>query len=408
MNDTPRSDRFTIGIFGITNAGKSSLINALTGQDLALTSPIAGTTTDPVKKSMELLPIGPVLLIDTAGLGDTGLLGGARMEKTYEEMRRCDLAVIVIPSNRIIEGDASDAIASEERELIARLKKSGIPSVIAANFCDDGLPDAEVREAYEGTGLPVCYVSAANGRGIEELKKTIADNAEYEGPDLGLIKGLVGPGETAVLVVPVDKAAPKGRLILPQQQTIRDLLDHRAMAVVAQPETLEAALANMKIPPKIVITDSQAFAEVAKKVPAEIPMTSFSILFARQKGDLRLLREGAAVIRRLKAGDKVLVLEGCTHHRQEDDIGTVKIPRMIRKIAGQDILFEWYRGNSLPENFGDYSLIIHCGACMLNRREMQYRIRTASGEGVPITNYGMVIAETLGILPRAMEPFEES
>lgn len=404
MNDTPRSDRFTIGIFGITNAGKSSLINALTGQNLALTSPVAGTTTDPVKKSMELLPIGPVLLIDTAGLGDTGELGGARMEKTYEEMRRCDLAVVVIPVDRV-DADGVFGILPEEKDLINRLVKTGIPAVIAANRCDGGLPGEKVQAVLKQTGLPVCFVSAASGQGIEKLKQMIADNAEYEGPDLGLIRGLVGPGETAVLVVPVDKAAPKGRLILPQQQTIRDLLDHRAVAVVAQPETLEAVLAGMKVPPKIVITDSQAFAEVSRKVPAEIPMTSFSILFARQKGDLGPLREGAAMIRKLKTGDRVLVLEGCTHHRQEDDIGTVKIPRMIRKASGQDVSFEWYRGNSLPENFADYSLIVHCGACMLNRREMQYRLRTAAGQGIPITNYGMVIAETLGILPRAMEPF---
>ena len=400
MNDTPRSDRFTIGIFGVTNAGKSSLINALTGQDLALTSPVAGTTTDPVKKSMELLPIGPVLLIDTAGLGDTGELGGARMEKTYEEMRRCDLAVIVIP--------VQTGIGNEERKLAERLKKAGIPAVAAVNFCDDGIPSENVRSSFAELGLPVTYVSAMTGRGIEELKKSITDNAKFDGPDLGLIKGLVGPGETAVLVIPIDKAAPKGRLILPQQQTIRDLLDHRAMAVIAQPETLETALDNMKTPPKVVITDSQVFAEVAAKVPAEIPMTSFSILFARQKGDLRTLREGAAVIRKLEAGDRVLILEGCTHHRQEDDIGTVKIPRLIRKAAGQDIQFEWYRGNSLPDNFEEYSLIVHCGACMLNRREMQYRLRMAAEQDVPITNYGMAIAEVLGILPRAMEPFEVS
>ncbi len=398
MNDTPRSDRFTIGIFGVTNAGKSSLINALTGQDLALTSPVAGTTTDPVKKSMELLPIGPVLLIDTAGLGDTGELGGARMEKTYEEMRRCDLAVIVIP--------VQTGIGNEERKLAERLKKAGIPAVAAVNFCDDGIPSENVRSSFAELGLPVTYVSAMTGRGIEELKKSITDNAKFDGPDLGLIKGLVGPGETAVLVIPIDKAAPKGRLILPQQQTIRDLLDHRAMAVIAQPETLETALDNMKTPPKVVITDSQVFAEVAAKVSAEIPMTSFSILFARQKGDLRTLREGAAVIRKLEAGDRVLILEGCTHHRQEDDIGTVKIPRLIRKAAGQDIQFEWYRGNSLPDNFEEYSLIVHCGACMLNRREMQYRLRMAAEQDVPITNYGMAIAEVLGILPRAMEPFE--
>ena len=398
MNDTPRSDRFTIGIFGVTNAGKSSLINALTGQQLALTSSIAGTTTDPVKKSMELLPIGPVLLVDTAGLGDTGELGNARMEKTYEEMRRCDLAIVTVPLQK--------GVGQEEKKLIERLVRASVPSVMAVNFCDAGMPDESVRAAFEQMNLPVCYVSAMNGTGIEELKKTIVENAVFDGPDLGLINGLVEPGETAVLVIPVDKAAPKGRLILPQQQTIRDLLDHRAMAYVAQPETLKAVLDTMKVPPKVVITDSQAFAEVAAIVPAEIPMTSFSILFARQKGNILTLRDGASKIRKLKSGDKVLILEGCTHHRQEDDIGTVKIPRLIRKAAGPDILFEWYRGNSLPENFKEYSLIVHCGACMLNRREMQYRLRMAAAGGVPITNYGMAIAEVLGILPRAMEPFE--
>ena len=323
----------------------------------------------------------------------------------YIAVDRADPPVPRIQVTGPVPGDDPQGIGAEERKLIERLKKAVIPSVVAVNFCDDGVPDERARELFAEAGLPVCYVSAKTGMGIEELKKTIADNAEYDGPDLGLIKGLVGPGETAVLVVPVDKAAPKGRLILPQQQTIRDLLDHKAMAVIAQPETLESVLENMKTPPKIVITDSQAFSEVAKRVPAEIPMTSFSILFARQKGDLRYLREGAAMIRKLKAGDKVLVLEGCTHHRQEDDIGTVKIPRLIRKAAGQDIQFEWYRGNSLPDHFDEYALIVHCGACMLNRREMQYRLRTAAEQDVPVTNYGMAIAEVLGILPRAMEPF---
>lgn len=413
MNSTPRSDRFTIGIFGVTNAGKSSLVNALTGQNLALTSPVAGTTTDPVKKSMELLPIGPILLIDTAGLGDSGELGIARMKKTYEEMRRSDLAVVVIPVGKVMNRINEAALESitensltEEIELINKLKKAGIPTVIAVNFCDNGLPDEPIQNVFRGLNLPICYVSAKNGMGIEELKKIIVDNAEFDGPDLGLIKDLISPRETAVLVIPIDKAAPKGRLILPQQQTIRDLLDHQNMAIVAQPETLLAVLDNMKTPPKLVITDSQAFDEVATLVPESIPMTSFSILYARQKGDIKAFKNGAEKIRKLKGEDKVLILEGCTHHRQEDDIGTVKIPHLIRKMAGSDVQFDWYRGNSLPDSFDEYSLIIHCGACMLNRREMQYRLRIAAEHDVPITNYGMVIAEALGILSRAIAPFE--
>lgn len=413
MNSTPRSDRFTIGIFGVTNAGKSSLVNALTGQNLALTSPVAGTTTDPVKKSMELLPIGPILLIDTAGLGDSGELGIARMKKTYEEMRRSDLAVVVIPVGKVMNRINEAALESitensltEEIELINKLKKAGIPTVIAVNFCDNGLPDEPIQNVFRGLNLPICYVSAKNGMGIEELKKIIVNNAEFDGPDLGLIKDLISPRETAVLVIPIDKAAPKGRLILPQQQTIRDLLDHQNMAIVAQPETLLAVLDNMKTPPKLVITDSQAFDEVATLVPESIPMTSFSILYARQKGDIKAFKNGAEKIRKLKGEDKVLILEGCTHHRQEDDIGTVKIPHLIRKMAGSDVQFDWYRGNSLPDSFDEYSLIIHCGACMLNRREMQYRLRIAAEHDVPITNYGMVIAEALGILSRAIAPFE--
>lgn len=398
MNATPRSSRFTIGLFGVRNAGKSSLINALTGQNLTITSPVAGTTTDPVSKSMELLPIGPVVFIDTAGLDDTGDLGSLRVEKTYETLRKCNLAVVV--------ADLGQGITDFEKNFINELKARKIPAVLTVNKCDSGRPPEEVRnKLIAEAGIPTAFASAATGFGIGDVKELIIKNASYEEAELSLIGDLVHPGETAVLVVPIDKAAPKGRLILPQQQTIRDLLENDASAIVTKPQELKLTLANLSQPPVIVITDSQAFLKVSADTPPEIPMTSFSILFARQKGNLTELVRGIRRIHDLKPGEKVLIMEGCTHHRQSDDIGTVKIPRWIRQMAGSEIEFEWCSGASIPKNLKEYAVIVHCGACMLNRREMQYRIETAGREGVAITNYGMVIAYVLGILPRALKPF---
>ena len=396
MNETPSGDRLVIGLFGPRNAGKSSIINALTSQELAVTSPVAGTTTDPVRKAMELLPIGPVVLIDTAGLGDQGELGELRVKKTLEELRRCDLAVVVTDI-----GDGPDA----ELEILEIMQKRGIPAVRALNFCDDGEPSETVRrEAEARSEIAPCYVSARTGYGIEELKQRIIEAAPKE-EERNLLAGLLLPGETVVFVVPIDKAAPKGRLILPQQQAIRAALDMGAVSCVCQPETLAEVLNNMRTPPALVVTDSQAFSRVSEIVPREIPLTSFSILFARKKGEFEALCEGAQAIGSLPRNGKVLILEGCTHHRQDDDIGTVKIPRLIRKARGQDVQFTWGHGRTMPEELGEYDLIIHCGACMLNRREMQYRINEAKAAGVPITNYGMAIACVLGILPRALEPF---
>ena len=396
MNDTPSGDRLVIGLFGPRNAGKSSIINALTSQELAVTSPVAGTTTDPVRKAMELLPIGPVVLIDTAGLGDQGELGELRVKKTLEELRRCDLAVVVTNI-----GDGPDT----ELEILEIMRKRGIPAVRALNFCDDGEPSETVRREVEARSeIAPCYVSAITGYGIEELKQRIIEAAPKE-EERNLLAGLLLPGENVVFVVPIDKAAPKGRLILPQQQAIRAALDMGAVSCVCQPETLAEVLGNMRTPPALVVTDSQAFSRVSEIVPREIPLTSFSILFARKKGDFEALCEGAQAIGRLPRNGKVLILEGCTHHRQDDDIGTVKIPRLIRKARGEDVRFDWGHGRTMPEEIGEYDLVIHCGACMLNRREMQYRIGESKAAGVPITNYGMAIAYVLGILPRALEPF---
>ena len=396
MNETPSGDRLVIGLFGPRNAGKSSVINALTSQELAVTSPVAGTTTDPVRKAMELLPIGPVVLIDTAGLGDEGELGELRVKKSLEELRRCDLAVVV---TRVTDEPET------ELEILELMKKRGIPAVRALNFCDEGEPaEAVRREAEARSKIPPCYISARTGYGIEELKRRIIEAAPKE-EEKNLLAGLLLPGESVVFVVPIDKAAPKGRLILPQQQAIRAALDMGAVSCVCQPETLADTLGNMKTPPALVVTDSQAFGKVSEIVPPELPLTSFSILFARKKGDFEALCEGARAIGRLPENGKVLILEGCTHHRQDDDIGTVKIPRLIRKARGEGVQFAWGHGRTMPEELEEYDLVVHCGACMLNRREMQYRIDTAKAAGVPITNYGMTIAYVLGILPRALEPF---
>lgn len=398
MNATPMANRFTIGLFGRRNAGKSSLINALTGQDIAVISEVAGTTTDPVYKAMELLPLGPVVFIDTAGLDDTGELGSLRVEKTYEVLRKCNLALVV--------ADVRTCVTELETEFIDQLQRRNIPCICVLNKCDEKMPDAaEIDQIRQAVKMPVVCVSTQNGLGIGEVKKQIIANANFEDTEPALLGDLIHPGDMVVLVTPIDKAAPKGRLILPQQQTIRNIIECDAMAVVTKEHELKLTLEKLASPPALVITDSQAFLKVSADTPPEIPMTSFSILFARQKGDLAEMVHGVKRIERLVPGDKVLIVEGCTHHRQSDDIGTVKIPRWIRQMAGGDIRFEWARGACYPKDVSEYSLIVHCGGCMLNRREMQYRIERARAQNVYVTNYGVLIAYVMGILPRALEPF---
>lgn len=435
-NETPSANRFTIGIFGRTNAGKSSLINALTEQEVAVTSPIAGTTTDPVKKSMELLPIGPLVIIDTPGIDDEGELGPARIEKAYEVLRRCHLVILVLDA-----AEGADAFGETEARFIRQLKKRDIFCIIALNKCGK-IPEinklrnagtnlralsallnrstdlnelkeslvqskrirAIAKEIAEKSSVPIILTDAQEGIGIEELKKAIINNAHIPNEETLLTDGIVKSGDTVVLVTPIDQSAPKGRMILPQQQVLRDILDRDAYALVTKETTLAQALRSLSSPPDIVITDSQAFAKVAPLVPEEIPLTSFSILFARQKGDLEKELAAIEALADLEDGDTVLIAEGCTHHRQDDDIATVKIPRLIRGIC-PGVEFEWYAGADFPVELRKYKLIVHCGACMLNRREMQYRIDYALSQGIPITNYGMVIAYCTGLLPRAVRPF---
>lgn len=398
LNATPMGNRFTIGLFGRRNAGKSSLINAVTGQTVAITSEIPGTTTDPVYKTMELLPIGPVVFIDTAGLDDTGLLGDLRIEKTYEVLRKCNLAIIV--------ADIESGITDFETDFIDELIRRKIPCICVMNKCDKKILDhEELAAAQKLVRIPLVCASTLTGIGIDEVKKQIIVNSAYEDEEPMLVGDLIHAGDIAVLVTPIDKAAPKGRLILPQQQTIRDIIESDAIAVITKEHELKLTLERLNTPPAIVITDSQAFLKVSADTPANIPLTSFSILFARQKSDLTEMVRGIKRIESLTPGDKVLIVEGCTHHRQADDIGKVKIPRWIRQVAGGDIHFDWASGAHYPKNVADYAVIVHCGGCMLNRREMQYRVEKARELGVCITNYGMLIAYVQGILPRALQPF---
>ena len=393
MNSTPVASRFTIGIFGRRNVGKSSLINAITKQNTALTSDVPGTTTDPVYKAMEILPIGPVVFIDTAGLDDVGELGMQRVEKSYEVLRKCNFVMVVTDES---------GITQLEKDFIEELQSRKIRFIVVFNKCDGNDSDM-----VENIGFPFVCVSTLQNKGIEDVKKQIISNSGMEYTQPSLVDGLIKPGETAVLVTPIDSAAPKGRLILPQQQVIRDILDIGAMAYVTKETELKQTLQNLKTPPAIVITDSQAFESVAADTPEEIPLTSFSILFARQKADIAEMVRGVKRIETLSKGDNVLIVEGCTHHRQDDDIGTVKIPRWINKIVGEGLNYEWTSGAYFPKDMKKYSLIIHCGGCMLNNREMHYRVDKSREQGVYITNYGVLIAFVTGILPRALKPFSE-
>ena len=402
LNNTPNADRVHIGIFGRRNAGKSSVINAVTGQNLAIVSDVLGTTTDPVYKAMEILPLGPVVLIDTPGLDDVGELGELRVQKAFQVLNKTDIALLVL--------DVNSGFSKEEEKLLELVKAKNIPFVAVLNKTDiakeDKIKEFEklLKDKYNIEN--VVSVSAEKKDGIFEMKEKIASlNTEKEKSPI--ISDLVCPGETAVLVVPIDESTPKGRLILPQQQTIRDLLDHNAMAAVTQVTTLAKTLESFKEPPKIVVTDSQAFKEVAKIVPENVPLTSFSILFARHKGELSTLVKGVKAMDDLKDGDTVLISEGCTHHRQCTDIGSVKIPNAVRKYTGKNLNFEFTSGGEFPLDLSKYSLIIHCGGCMLNEREMKYRIACANDAGIPMVNYGVLLAQVNGILNRSLEPVEK-
>ncbi len=400
LNSTPSAERVHIGFFGRRNAGKSSVVNAVTGQELAVVSEVKGTTTDPVQKAMELLPLGPVVIIDTPGIDDVGKLGELRVRKTKQILNKTDVAVLVM--------DATMEITEAELELLGIFREKKIPYVLAFN--KDDLTEGE--DVPAGNDLAekadnIIRISAKTGYQIEELKEKIAHLAIPEKTTQRIVGDLLHPLDFVVLVVPIDSAAPKGRLILPQQQTIRDILETGAVSIVVRDGELAETLRQLGQRPAMVITDSQAFAKVSAETPVEIPLTSFSILFARYKGNLLGAVQGAAAVEQLQDGDKVLISEGCTHHRQCDDIGSVKIPRWLADYTGKQLQIEFSSGTEFPEDLSGYKLVIHCGACMLNEREMRYRLKCAADQGVPITNYGIIIAYMQGILRRSVELFPE-
>lgn len=401
MNQTPASERVHIGFFGRRNAGKSSVMNAVTGQDLAVVSDVRGTTTDPVYKSMELLPLGPVVMMDTPGIDDEGELGALRVRKSYQVLNKTDAAVLVI--------DGGVGVTPEDKALLKRIREKKIPYVIAVNKKELAAPDAleKIVDELSSEDGQIIAVSAATGEGIDELKEQIAAAADTEEPERYIVRDLLKPSDVAVLVVPIDKAAPKGRLILPQQQTIRDILEADAVSVVVKETELKNILGQFQNKPKMVITDSQAFEKVAADTPEDILLTSFSILFARYKGDLAAVVKGVTSLDTLEDGDAILISEGCTHHRQCDDIGTVRLPRWIREYTGKEIRIETTSGTEFPDDLTKYKMIVHCGGCMLNEREMKYRLKCAEDQGVPMTNYGITIAYMKGILKRSVEVFPE-
>lgn len=398
LNQTPSGNRIHIALFGRTNAGKSSIINALTNQNIALVSDIKGTTTDPVYKAMELLPLGPVMLIDTAGLDDFSELGELRKGKTIEVLNKTDIAMIVI--------DGSEPVSTYDKEIIKIVSDKKIPSIIIINKIDLCKNLEELKTNYKTElNVDVIFTSAKDKTGIKEIKNELIKLSPENEDKFKIVGDLINPGDFVVLVTPIDKAAPKGRLILPQQQTIRDILESDAIAVVTKEFELKETLENLGKKPKLVICDSQVFLKVSADTPKDILMTSFSILFARQKGDLLELVKGAKAVEKLQDGDKILIAEACTHHRQSDDIGTVKIPRWLRQITGKNLTFEFTSGYTFPENIKDYKLIVHCASCMLNRRAMLHRINMSEEAGVPIVNYGVLISYVHGIMDRALEPF---
>ncbi len=390
LSNVPSSERVHIGFFGLRNAGKSSLVNAVTGQNLAVVSDVKGTTTDPVRKAMELLPVGPVVIIDTPGIDDEGALGEMRVQKAREILHKTDIAVLV--------HDVRESLTEPENELIRLFEEKKTPFIIAHNKCDtlDYLPPKKDNEIY---------VSALTGESIQALKELIAEKAKGEKNEKVIVSDLINEGDAVLLVIPIDKAAPKGRLILPQQMTLRDILDRGAIPVCCRDSELTAALDQLKEPPALVITDSQVFGKVSEALPESIPLTSFSILMARYKGDLPSLLNGAETLAGLKDGDRVLISEGCTHHRQCNDIGTVKMPKWIEAFSGARPDFSFTSGGEFPEDLTPFKLVVHCGGCMLNEKEMQSRIKRCENQKVPIVNYGMAIAKMNGILERSISVF---
>lgn len=391
LNHTPSAERIHIGIFGKRNAGKSSIINAITGQNLAIVSDVKGTTTDPVIKSMELLPLGPVVIIDTPGLDDEGKLGALRIQKAYQMLNKTDIAVLVV--------DASAEMTEEDQQILQRIKNKKIPHIIVWNKADLLSNTDKISAGNQ------IAVSAKTGKNIYELKELIAKQIPSTKNEQRIVGDLIKSKDFVVLVIPIDSSAPKGRLILPQQQTIRDILDVGATAIVVKDTELADTLQRLGNLTKLVITDSQVFKQISAIVPPKIPLTSFSILFARYKGNLDMVVNGAKVLDSLENNDTILISEGCTHHRQCNDIGTVKLPNMIRNHTGKAIQFEFTSGSEFPDDLSRYRMIIHCGGCMLNEREMQYRLKCAEDQNIPITNYGTAIAHMQGILARSVEIF---
>ena len=401
MNQTPASERVHISFFGKRNAGKSSVINAVTGQDLAIVSSVMGTTTDPVYKTMELLPLGPVMVIDTPGIDDEGELGALRVRKSYQVLNKTDIAILVI--------DSTAGKGEEELELIHRFHKKGIPYLIVYNKIDL-LSTEKIKDLAMSVRAGEVLVSASDGMNIQELKEKIASLKPEDTHKYPLIQDLIDPLDLVILVVPIDKAAPKGRLILPQQQTIRDILERGALSLVVRDTELKSTLNHFLaqgVCPKLVVTDSQAFARVSKAVPENINLTSFSILFSRYKGELETQLKGIAALSSIEDGDRILIAEGCTHHRQCGDIGTCKMPEWIRNYTGKKPVFEFTSGTEFPDDVSSYKIVVHCGGCMLNEREMKYRIACCQDQCVPITNYGILIAQVTGILKRSLGPFPE-
>ena len=401
MNQTPASERVHISFFGKRNAGKSSVINAVTGQDLAIVSSVMGTTTDPVYKSMELLPLGPVVVIDTPGIDDEGELGALRVRKSYQVLNKTDIAILVV--------DSTTGKGEEEFALLHKFHEKHIPYLVVYNKIDL-LSVEKIKNLAMSVRAGEVLVSAADGMNIQELKEKIATLKPEDTHQYPLIQDLIEPLDLVILVVPIDKAAPKGRLILPQQQTIRDILERGALSLVVRDTELKSTLDHFLaqgVCPKLVVTDSQAFARVSKDVPENITLTSFSILFARYKGELETQLKGVAALSSIEDGDHILIAEGCTHHRQCGDIGTCKMPEWIRNYTGKEPVFEFTSGTEFPDDVSSYKMVVHCGGCMLNEREMKYRIACCQDQGVPITNYGILIAQVTGILKRSLGPFPE-
>ena len=401
MNQTPASERVHISFFGKRNAGKSSVINAVTGQDLAIVSSVMGTTTDPVYKSMELLPLGPVVVIDTPGIDDEGELGALRVRKSYQVLNKTDIAILVV--------DSTTGKGEEEFALLHKFHEKHIQYLVVYNKIDL-LSVEEIKNLAMSVRAGEVLASAADGMNIQELKEKIATLKPEDTHQYPLIQDLIEPLDLVILVVPIDKAAPKGRLILPQQQTIHDILERGALSLVVRDTELKSTLDHFLaqgVCPKLVVTDSQAFARVSKDVPENITLTSFSILFARYKGELETQLKGVAALSSIEDGDHILIAEGCTHHRQCGDIGTCKMPEWIRNYTGKEPVFEFTSGTEFPDDVSSYKMVVHCGGCMLNEREMKYRIACCQDQGVPITNYGILIAQVTGILKRSLGPFPE-